>query len=484
MKRIIILASLGLSSLMMTSCQDEFLNASPTETAPSATPQQKLNGIYSMMVQTGTGGTNLDHDDFGQKGYDIYGDLLSSDMALEGVSYGWYSGLASTDDQVNATSATTLKAWRYYYKIINAANDVIKDLGGTNAIPDTDESKQMMGQAKTIRAYAYFYLLQYFTSGFDASSPAIPVYTSPDSPAAPKSTQQQVYDLIIDDLTKSIAYLDNFDRQNKGMVDQSIAKGVLAYAYAAMGKNAEAAVQAKSVINDYGYPLTTRAQLVWTQDTGLQGGFNDLNTNSWMWGFDIQVVNGLDLVSWWGQVDRFTYSYASVGDYKGMDNNLYNSVSADDARKAQFQFTVRIPTNKFYDSKRVVQGQRQVTTDYLYMRVDEFYLLAAETLAKSGQEGEAKTLLKTLLNNRYNNPVTTLAYIDALSGVALQNEIYKQTRIELWGEGKSYLALKRNKATVVRGSNHLFLVGTSLPYNDPRMYFKIPQREIDDNPNF
>ncbi|SEM57021.1 SusD family protein [Chryseobacterium taichungense] len=229
---------------------------------------------------------------------------------------------------------------------------------------------------------------------------------------------------------------------------------------------------------------TALDSLAWTQDTGLQGGFNDLNTNSWIWGFDIQIVNGLDLVSWWGQVDRFTYSYASAGDYKGMDNNLYSSISTDDARRSQFQFTVRIPTNKFYDSKRVVQGQRQITADYLYMRVDEYYLLAAETLAKSGQETEARTILKTLLDNRYNNPTTTLAYIDALSGVNLQNEIYKQTRIELWGEGKSYLALKRNKATVVRGSNHLFLVGTPLPYNDPRMYFKIPQREIDDNPNF
>lgn len=502
MKRIIILASLGLSLLMTTSCQDEFLEASPTETAPSATPQQKLNGIYVLMVQTGSGGTNLDHDDFGQKGYDIYGDLMSSDMALEGVSYGWYSRIASTDDQVNATSASGLKVWRFYYKIINAANDVIKDLGGTDYVPTSEEERHMMGQAKTLRAYAYFYLLQYFTPGFDASAAAIPIYTAPDLPAAAKSTQQQVYDLIIDDLTKSISYLSDFQRENKGMVNQAVAKGILAYTYAAMGRNADAAVQAKSVINDYSLPLTTRAQLVWTQDTGLQGGFNDLNTNSWMWGFDIQVVNGLDLVSWWGQVDRFTYSYAAAGDYKGMDNNLYstftpnnNNATPIDYRKDQFQYSVRLPVNKFYDSKRVIMGQRQVTADYLYMRVDEFYLLAAETLAKIGQETEAKTILKKLLENRYVNPTqnqipvivpnpAVASLIDPLSGVALQDEIYRQTRIELWGEGKSYLALKRNKATVVRGSNHLFLVGTALPYNDPRMYFKIPQREIDDNPNF
>jgi hypothetical protein len=114
------------------------------------------------------------------------------------------------------------------------------------------------------------------------------------------------------------------------------------------------------------------------------------------------------------------------------------------------------------------------------MRVDEFYLLAAESLAKSGQEAEAKTILKNYLTNR----MTDVSYIDALSGTALQNEIYKNTRLEFWGEGKSYLAFKRNKATVTRGSNHLFYVGQSFPYNDDRVSLKIPQEEILNNPNF
>jgi hypothetical protein len=42
----------------------------------------------------------------------------------------------------------------------------------------------------------------------------------------------------------------------------------------------------------------------------------------------------------------------------------------------------------------------------------------------------------------------------------LKKEIYLQTRIEFWGEGKSYLAMKR-KATTTRGSNHLFFAGDS-----------------------
>jgi hypothetical protein len=74
------------------------------------------------------------------------------------------------------------------------------------------------------------------------------------------------------------------------------------------------------------------------------------------------------------------------------------------------------------------------------------------------------------------------AYVDGLSGQALKNEIYLQTRIELWGEGKSYLAMKRNKATITRGSNHLSNVGIPIPYNDNRLTLEIPQSEVQNNP--
>jgi hypothetical protein len=485
MKKILFLSSIILA-FTATSCQEEFLDSTPTETIGNAPVQTKLNGLYVMMINTGTGGTNLDHDDFGQKGYDIYSDMLSQDMVLEGVTYGWYTRLANMSAQPDFTRTENYKPWRYYYRIIAGANDVIDGLGGTNVVPTNDSDRHAMGQAKAMRAYAYFYLLQLYTKGYNPTEAAIPVYTKTQQPAAPKSTQEQVYALIVDDLTKSIDYLDGFVRDNKGMIDQGVAKGLLAYTYAAMGQYAQAATLSKQVMNDYGYPITTKVQairMIHSGTTASGGGFNDLSTPSWMWGFNLDVVNGLDLVSWWGQVDVFTYSYAGVGDRKGIDIGLYNSMRVDDARRNQFVVTTpakNYPGNKFFDPNRVSMGQRQITTDYIYMRVDEFYLLAAESLAKSGQEGEARTILKNYLQNR----ITDVSYIDALSGIALQDEIYKNTRLEFWGEGKSYLALKRNKATVTRGSNHLFLAGQSFSYDDDRMYLKIPQEEVLNNPNF
>jgi hypothetical protein len=116
------------------------------------------------------------------------------------------------------------------------------------------------------------------------------------------------------------------------------------------------------------------------------------------------------------------------------------------------------------------------------MRIEEFYLLSAEASAKTGDDAGAKARLSQLLQNRLGGAANTSAYVDPLAGNDLKKAIYLQTRIELWGEGKSYLAMKRNQATATRGSNHAFLSGSSVPYDDDRLSFQIPQSELDNNP--
>ena len=184
------------------------------------------------------------------------------------------------------------------------------------------------------------------------------------------------------------------------------------------------------------------------------------------------------------QMDYFSYSYPAFGDAKSMDQALFDLIPANDERKGQFfdspgVYEHLLPLNKFYDSDRTRYGSsRIVKADLIFMRAAEMALLAAEFAAKSNNDGGARTMLKSLVSKR----VPDASYIDALAGQQLKNEIYKQIRIELWGEGKSYLAMKRNKATTVRGSNHLSFVGEAIPYNDERMQFEIPQDEIQNNP--
>ena len=105
-------------------------------------------------------------------------------------------------------------------------------------------------------------------------------------------------------------------------------------------------------------------------------------------------------------------------------------------------------------------------------------LLHAEAQANLGNDTAARSTLEILLAERLDD--TT--YLASLSGQDLIDEVYLQTRLELWGEGKSYLAMKRNKATITRGPNWIDFAGQSFSYDDDKLSFEIPEAEIRDNP--
>lgn len=468
------------------SCEKDFLEKSPTEfiniedTGASgelnpAISEATLNGIYSMMINTGTGGTTS-HEDFGQKGYDIFNDFLSGDLALTANNYNRYGDFVNLLATVDYTDNDNYMPWRYYYRLIRSANLVIQAIGGNDFEPDSESVQHSLGQAKALRAYAYFYLTQMYIPEYNAGATVLPIIIDPDVEAQPQSTMEEVYNQMINDLTHAITLLDGYNRDSKTKVNEDVAKALLAYVYASKDDSASN-VLAKDLADQViasGYPLMTSGEVV--------GGFNSVSTAGWFWGFDLTLSNGLDLISWWGQMDVFTYSYQWAGDKKGIDNALYARIDDNDIRKTQFDTSNGLqPRNKFYNAAREIGGQRDVEDDYVYMRIAEMYLLSAEMSAKEGQDGEAKTRLNQLLSQRFSD-ASDYSYVDGLSGDDLLDEVILQTRIELWGEGKSYLSMKRNKQTMTRGSNHVFHAGLSIPHTDERLTYEIPRAVVQNNP--
>ncbi len=487
MKRNLIYSIL-VSSLVLVGCSKEFLD--PERNTSNLTAEDlsnysdvnpalvegTLEGIASFMIQD-FGVTGSRHYDFGQKGVDIWSDMVSGDMALSASAYGWYNATSNLVCTVDFTREENKIIWEYYYRIVSLANNVIQTSGGNNAQPTTDGGKKVLGQAKASRAYAYWYLAQLFQKSYDPAQPILPYYDGETINTA-KVPASQIYDLIISDLTDAIDLLDGYVRPDKSKIDQSVAQGLLAYVYAGMGNYADAKTMADAVIAA-GYPLTTTGQLAFP---GSGSGFNNINTGSWVWGFDLTEELGHQLIDWWGQMDCFTYSYAWAGDHKSIDDALYAQIASDDVRKGQFGTGTGAlqPIGKFFDPNRTIGGQYIITTDLIFMRSEEFHLLSAECAARLGNDAAAKATMINLLDNRMADAA---AVVNPLSGSALQDFIYQQTRIELWGEGKTYYAMKRNEATVTRGSNHVFRAGESFAYDSDEMSFQIPQSEINNNPS-
>lgn len=498
--KIIVLAVASLL-VMMNSCSDDFID--PTHTTQIITDEQIAeNAEFSPQLASGgiaglTNYTSLPeavnegrHYDFGQKSIDIWTDLLSADMALSTSTYGWYDSSANLQTTTDFSQEENQIIWDFYFKIIGDSNAFIEPFGEDASVVPSGSASSSYAQARFYRAYSYFYLAQLFQREYNPNQEILPLRKTGSLNTA-KNSASEIYDLIIEDLNVAIDLLDGYARPNKNVPDKTVAQGILAYVYAAIGNYDDAKEQADAVIAS-GYPLTPLNAVAFNEGLGNEeeAGFNNINDSYMIWGFDVEPSMNFDLISWYGQIDIYSYSYAAAGDLKAIDDGLYNQIPDYDFRKFQFnaggQFNLA-PGNKFYRTGREIFNREPLADDYMFMRVDEFYLLSAECAARLGNDSEAKSILEQLLAQRFlpTQPgyVTPTQYLAQFSGQDLIDEIYFQTRVELWGEGKSYFAMKRNQATVQRGTNHFWQPGSSQSYNSNELSFLIPQSEINNNPD-
>ena len=91
-------------------------------------------GTYSTTFAMSTGGVG-GHDDFGQKAVDIATDLMSGDMVIMMKGYGWFEMAGDLTCSTRTASQFSYQFWRYYYRLIKAANEIIDAAGGDEAKP-------------------------------------------------------------------------------------------------------------------------------------------------------------------------------------------------------------------------------------------------------------------------------------------------------------------------------------------------------------
>ena len=437
-----------------------------------------VSGMYSNTINKSLDDGGRHDDDFGQKAIDLTSDIISGDMAVISNDYGWFYD----DEELKSSTKTKQRTeiiWTFYYRLIKSSNDVLAAFEDENVIPS--EGAQTWAQAKTMRAYAYYNLVNLFSKGYEGheSDACVIIYGAKDDKSKGLSTVKQVYDFVKKDLEQAVEVLSkqNVNRISKAEIDLSISSGLLAYTYLATGEYAKAYEAADNALS---------AGSVKVLDAnGVLGGFNSVEIPSWMWCIDITKENSGGLRTWWGQVDIYTYSYAYAGMAKVMDANLYAQIQKNDVRKYQFDKKLR-PSWKFYNADRV-GGQQKWESDVHFMRAAEMILIKAEAKARQGQDASAE--IASLIEQRRADAVT-------LEGVTIPedakglptygstlDDIYLQWRIELWGEGQGLITLKRFKKTIKRGDNHPELKGVEVSYDDSRLTFPIPELEIVDNPN-
>ena len=508
MKRNIIIAALVIA---LVGCSDSFLDRQydgsqisqeKYEQLGSSKLEGTLNGLYTMVYTM----SSSNHDCFGQRSIDLWGDILCGDIAVTDKKYGWLY----TDEQMLTYSSRTSTIWSFYYKMIHNVNSTVSSIEATGNIsalveqygyPDqsvaeptyTYSSEEILyglylAQALTLRGYCYLNLANWYTPipGSDdmlgkniTTYACIPIYTEANmGEAQALSTSAAVYNRVFNDLKKAIELYENFNkyyydnngaefkRTSKLAVDINVARGLLAYAYlnaapyyssiapeTCLDYNRKAHKYAKEVMDSGAYEMIPNSKLYST-------GFNNVEDNSWMWGQNVVTETSGGLKSWFGQVVIHSYSYAWAGDTKVIDDNLKALIPDWDGRSRWFNdgssnSTFKgCPDGKFYSaacptSTNTNDIDREWLSDNILMRYESMFLIAAEACYGIDSLTAAADYLTTItdqrLNDEYPDANTEYAAFKAslTNKTTLLSAIEYNWRIEMWGEGYGLQTFRR-----------------------------------------
>ena len=513
------LSIIALGALTVVSCSDideqfpegGILTSEQIQETTEAIPERTeatFTGMYNMMGESYSVFPSSGRaDDWGVPMIMLSLDGEGPDMWMANNNYNWFSTCGEFSSR-NANYANPYIRYILPYRQIGIANEVLASIS-----PDTEDQNAIykMAQARAIRAYDYMLLAPYFQFNYETSKdkPCIPVLKDGvDYANNPRATVEEVYNIIIEDLNYAVEHLEGYERASKAYVNLNVAYGLRARAYLNMGMYAEAAADAAKAIEGYN-PATM-------DELAAGPRFCSADEANWMWGViitDDQAKNGTlaTPASWFSAFTGDGYAPATQVT-PSINSLLYNKIPATDVRKAWWIDTnlysplldkiswngvtgVEISKLVLDDGSKVAYapytnvkfgmksgiGSPINSNDFPLMRVEEMILVEIEGLAKSGQESAAKTKLESFVKT-YRDPNYT---VDA-GGRTLDNEIWYQRRVELWGEGFATSDMMRLNKPLVRFHDnnpgsfpeaHAF----NMPANDPWRLLRFPQTEMNTN---
>ena len=513
--------ALGLGVAMLASCSDLL------DTAPEGsiiTEEQKsevvdndptraeagVNAIFAQMTHydiLDRASADLDrHNDIGYPGVMLRMDVNGNDVVGSTNGYNWFGNELDYSDRVY-TSLEVQIIWNSLYAQIYASNNVAAAID-----PETEDSlsQYYLAQALGARAFSYWVLAQLFQFNYvgHEDAPCVPLITDENAGAVgvegcPRATVAEVYELIMSDLDTAVALLESTSQRpaDKRYVSKAVAYGLRARVNLTMQKWAEAAADAQAAIEAFGGRPYTMDECA---DPKFMTAFWNEADAPIMWAVVVDATDRVvttGICNWPSHFHSLCYGYNSYSGGFQISKSLYDMIPATDARKCWWTdgegYSSRLAANdeaaEYFESAGYAPytnvkfgpdqgtiGQQNNANDVPLMRVEEMYLIKAEGLAMSGSTSEAAQTLESFVST-WRDPQYKCK---ATTAEALQEEIFTQRRIELWGEGMTWFDILRlNKDVDRRGAGYADpSVVFNIPAGSDVLLYRIPQSEIEANP--
>ncbi|MBR5102815.1 MAG: RagB/SusD family nutrient uptake outer membrane protein, partial [Muribaculaceae bacterium] len=233
-------------------------------------------------------------------------------------------------------------------------------------------------------------------------------------------------------------------------------------------------------------------------------GLNSVSYPNVMWGAEVIADQAGMYASFFAHMDPAADRLEAPVSYvykapKQITPWLYDKIATTDARKAWWDPESELTKNyggAIQQVKFLFSDVKSWLGDYIWMRVEEMYLTAAEAECRAGKEAEAKAHLMELMKQRdpqYTCDLKTGKNLGKLTTDltgSLLEEIILQRRIELWGEGGRVYDIRRLKQGFKRfaadGWPSNCLLNDHPASANPENYLwvlTIPQAEFDGNVN-
>ena len=345
--------------------------------------------------------------------------------------------------QILVTNSDVEALWSDAYNCINICNNVLSALSVVN---EEDRAK-VEGEARCLRGWMYFELARYFGQQYEPGQVnnqlGVPIVLTPtiviDASSTPaRNTVEQCYAQAIADLTSAESLLPE---SNNVYADKFVAAAVLARIYLQQGDYANARDAADRVIESGKYSLIPAYKDV----------FNQLeDTKESVFSIEISEQDGEN------SMNEFFANASNGGRRDILIEDAHLALYPDgDVRKSLF----------YTSSGDYLSGKwKNQYANIAVIRLAEMYLVRAECNLRLGTSTGANPA------DDYNM-VHVRAALPAVTSVTL-DDILLERRLELAHEGFRYHDIKR-----LHG-----VVGT-MPYNDDKLVFPIPQRELQVNKN-
>jgi hypothetical protein len=410
------------------------------------------------------------------------GEIASDNSIAGGESVNDSQGLHQIDNMTHGGVNNELRnIMRWNYTGITRVNYIMENKDNI----DFPEKQHILAEARFLRAYYYFELVKFFGDIPLIIDERLGIEEAQQLPRAPKA---DVYAQIEEDLTFAISILNPVATQ-KGRATKGAAQALLGKAYLYQNKYTEAATILDEIRNSGLYSLISNygdlfsvsnennSETVFdVQYTGLEGG-----------GYGCLIcLEGNAAPGFQGIRQYNGPVYGDGNSYNLPTQELYNAFSPIDPRRGHtildieafiaaqpdpsaITYAIGAGGHTGYYNNKYIKRQGEIglpdndltsPVNYRVIRYADVLLMAAEAHFQLGNNQTAQQLV---------NQVRVRAGVPGIPVQSL-NDIYKERRFELSGEGHRFFDLVRT------GQAAQFITGF---VSGKHELFPIPQVEID-----